>query len=40
MKPYQVADDLAAWQPLLDWLAVPSTRSGEPEGLVQSVRLA
>jgi len=40
MKPYQVADDLAAWQPLLDWLDVPSTRSSEPEGLVKSVRLA
>jgi hypothetical protein len=40
MKPYQVADDLAAWQSLLDWLEVPSTRSSAPVGMVQSARQA
>jgi hypothetical protein len=29
MKPYQVAEDLAQWQPLLDWLERPS-RQGKP----------
>jgi chromosome partitioning protein len=40
MKPYGVAGDLAAWQPLLDWLEVPSVRSSAPAAMVPSVRLA
>jgi chromosome partitioning protein len=40
MKPYSVAGDLAAWQPLLDWLEVPSARSSAPAAMVPSVRLA
>jgi len=40
MKPYYVAEDLASWQALLDWLEVPSNRSSAPAGMVQSVRLA
>jgi chromosome partitioning protein len=40
MKPYGVAGDLAAWQPLLDWLEVPSVRSSAPADMVPSVRLA
>src|ERR1700688_2939126 len=40
MKPYGVAGDLAAWQPLLDWLEMPSTRSGAAATMVPSVRLA
>jgi chromosome partitioning protein len=41
MKPYNVAEDLAAWQPLLNWLEVPSTRSSlEPPAIVPSARLA
>lgn len=30
MKPYQVADDLAQWQPLLEWLQLPVRHSGHP----------
>jgi chromosome partitioning protein len=40
MKPYDVAEDLAAWHSLLAWLEVPSTRSDAAAGIVQSVRLA
>jgi chromosome partitioning protein len=40
MKPYNVGGDLAAWQPLLDWLELPSTRSCAPATIVPSVRLA
>ena len=40
MKPYGVAGDLAAWQPLLDWLEMPSTRRSAPVTMVPSVRLA
>jgi chromosome partitioning protein len=40
MKPYNVAEDLAAWQPLLNWLEVPSARRREPAALVSSARLA
>jgi chromosome partitioning protein len=40
MKPYSVTEDLAAWQPLLDWLEVPSTRRREQAALVPSARLA
>ncbi|HEX2789564.1 MAG TPA: AAA family ATPase [Steroidobacteraceae bacterium] len=40
MKPYDVAEDLAGWQSMLDWLEVPSTRSNAPAGMVQSVRRA
>jgi len=32
--------NLAAWQPLLDWLEVPSVRSSAPAAMVPSVRLA
>ncbi|MGH8256933.1 MAG: AAA family ATPase [Steroidobacteraceae bacterium] len=32
MKPYQVADDLAQWQPLLEWLRLPVRQSGHPGG--------
>ena len=39
MKPYNVAEDLAAWQPLLNWLDKPSTRSSVPAARVPSVRL-
>jgi chromosome partitioning protein len=39
MKPYNVAEDLAAWQPLLNWLEKPSTRSSVPAARVPSVRL-
>jgi chromosome partitioning protein len=40
MKPYHVAEDLAAWQSLLDWLDTPSRRSGALTGKVHSVHLA
>jgi chromosome partitioning protein len=40
MTPYSVGGDLAAWQPLLDWLELPSTRSRAPAAMVPSVRLA
>jgi chromosome partitioning protein len=40
LTPYNVGGDLAAWQPLLDWLELPSTRSCAPATLVPSVRLA
>lgn len=30
MKPYQVSDDMAQWQSLLEWLELPSRRSGGP----------
>ena len=40
MKPYHVAEDLAAWQSLLEWLEVPSSRSSAPVSMVPSVRLA
>lgn len=40
MKPYDVVEDLAGWQPMLDWLEVPSTRSNAAAGMVQSVRRA
>ena len=40
MKPYNVGGDLAAWQPLLDWLELPSARSRAPATMVPSVRLA
>jgi chromosome partitioning protein len=40
MTPYSVGGDLAAWQPLLDWLELPSTRSRAPATMVPSVRLA
>jgi chromosome partitioning protein len=40
MTPYSVGGDLAAWQPLLDWLELPSTRSCAPATIVPSVRLA
>jgi chromosome partitioning protein len=41
MKSYGVAADLATWQPLLDWLQVPSSRGSAPTaGRVPSVRLA
>jgi chromosome partitioning protein len=36
MKPYNVAEDLAAWQPLLNWLEVPSTRRKEQAAQVAS----
>ncbi|HEY3731740.1 MAG TPA: AAA family ATPase [Steroidobacteraceae bacterium] len=39
MKPYQVADDLAAWDPLLEWLELPSRRAGAPAGDVASANL-
>ena len=35
MKPYDVAEDLAGWQSLLDWLEVPSTRRSAPAGVAQ-----
>jgi chromosome partitioning protein len=40
MKPYSVAGDLAAWQPLLDWLEMPSSRSIAPATMLPSVRRA
>jgi len=40
MKPYSVAGDLTAWQPLLDWLEVPSSRNTAPATMVPSVRRA
>jgi chromosome partitioning protein len=40
MKPYSVGADLAAWQPLLEWLEMPSTRSCAAATMVPSVRLA
>ncbi|MFI4866778.1 MAG: AAA family ATPase [Steroidobacterales bacterium] len=40
MKPYDVGGDLAAWQPLLDWLELPSARRCAPATIVPSVRLA
>jgi chromosome partitioning protein len=39
MKPYSVGADLAAWQPLLEWLEMPSTRSCAAATMVPSVRL-
>jgi len=32
MKPYQVADDLAQWQPLLEWLQLPGRHSDRSDG--------
>jgi chromosome partitioning protein len=40
MTPYGVAGDLAAWQPLLDWLEVPSSRNIAPATVLPSVRRA
>jgi chromosome partitioning protein len=40
MTPYGVAGDLAAWQPLLDWLEVPSSRNIAPAPMVPSARRA
>jgi len=40
MKPYTVAGDLAAWQPLLDWLELPSSRNSAPATMLPSARLA
>ena len=40
MQPYNVGGDLAAWQPLLNWLELPSARSRAPVTMVPSVRLA
>jgi chromosome partitioning protein len=40
MTPYGVAGDLAAWQPLLDWLEVPSSRNIAPATMVPSARRA
>ena len=42
MKPYQVNEDLAQWQPLLEWLELPSRRSsaGMATSLVSTVRSA
>jgi chromosome partitioning protein len=40
MTPYSVAGDLAAWQPLLDWLDMPSSRTGVPATTVPSARRA
>jgi hypothetical protein len=40
MKPYNVAEDLAAWQPLLNWLEVPSSRRKEPAAMAPSARRA
>jgi chromosome partitioning protein len=39
LKPYHVADDLAAWQSMLAWLEMPSTRSA-PISMVPSARMA
>jgi chromosome partitioning protein len=39
MKPYDVAEDLASWQSLLEWLELPSHRSSAPVGM-PAVRLA
>jgi chromosome partitioning protein len=32
MKPYQVSEDLAEWQPLLEWLDLPLGHSGSSTG--------
>ena len=40
MTPYSVAGDLAAWQPLLDWLEMPSSRNSVPAIMVPSARRA
>jgi len=40
MKPYSVAEDLAAWQPLLAWLEVAAAGRKQPAALVPSARLA
>jgi chromosome partitioning protein len=40
MTPYSVAGDLAAWQPLLEWLEMPSSRHSVPATMMPSVRLA
>src|ERR1700689_1319160 len=38
MKPYDVAEDLAGWQSLLDWLEGPSPPPRPPAGVVQPMR--
>ena len=40
MTPYQIADDLAAWQSLLAWLEIPSARSGAQPSPLPALRLA
>jgi len=35
MKPYQVSEDLAEWQPLLEWLDLPLGSSGSSTGIRQ-----
>jgi chromosome partitioning protein len=40
MKPYNVADDLAAWHSLLEWLQVPSNRDRAPDSMVPTARIA
>jgi chromosome partitioning protein len=40
MTPYSVAGDLAAWQPLLEWLEKPSSRHSVPATMMPSARLA
>jgi chromosome partitioning protein len=40
LQPYQIADDLAAWNSLLAWLDLPSRRSSAPPRMVPAARLA
>ncbi len=40
MKPYQVSEDIAQWQPLLEWLELPSRRSGASGAAMSTVRSA
>lgn len=40
MKPYQVAEDLAQWQPLLEWLQLPPRRVGGPGAITPAMSVA
>lgn len=40
MKPYQVAEDVSQWQPLLEWLQLPPGRVGGPGAVTPAMSLA
>ncbi len=40
MKPYQAAEDIAQWQPLLEWLEMPPRRVGGAGAIVPAMSLA
>jgi chromosome partitioning protein len=40
MKPYQVAEDTAQWQPLLEWLQLAPRQAGGPAAITPQMSLA